>query len=76
MCSKNEDLPRFITFYELKIKEKVIKHYKVFDTSKKQVELMADEKVEAKAELNKLKTQKQKESGGMADLEKMILAKR
>ena len=37
---------------------------------------MADEKVEAKAELNKLKTQKQKESGGMADLEKMILAKR
>ena len=55
MCSRNEDVPRYIAFYESKIKDKVIENFPAFKKSKIAVELMADERVEAKAEKNKLK---------------------
>ena len=55
MCSRNEDVPRYIAFYESKIKDKVIENFPAFKKSKIAVELIADERVEAKAEKNKLK---------------------
>ena len=73
MCSRNEDLPRFIEFYEKQIKEGQLELTKAFAKSKGKVSLLPDEKVEAKAAKKQL--QKKKESN-MADLEKMILAKR
>ncbi len=35
--STNEDIPRFIEFYETKIKEKAIEKYKKFDKTKGKV---------------------------------------
>ncbi len=35
MCSRNEDVPRFIDFFESKIANKELKRYKAFDQSKK-----------------------------------------
>ena len=50
MCSRNEDLPRFIKFYDQKIKEKVLENFSVYQKSKKQVDMLPDEKAEAKIE--------------------------
>ena len=75
MCSRNEDVPRFIEFYETKIAAKELKRFKAFDQSKKKIEMLPDEKAEAKVEKQKLKAKKEK-GGSMEDLEKMILAKR
>ena len=77
ICSTNEDLPRFLEFYETKIKEGILEKTANYEKSKKKIELLPDEKAEAKAEKQKLKAKKEKAaSGNMADLEKMILAKR
>jgi hypothetical protein len=35
MCSRNEDVGRFIEFFETKIASKELKKYKAFDVSKK-----------------------------------------
>ena len=73
----NEDVPRFLEFFDLKIQEGVLKKTASYDKSKKKIELLPDEKLEAKAEKQKLKAKKEKAANGnMADLEKMILAKR
>ena len=41
-CSRNEDIPRFIEFYEEKIKEKVLNKEKIFDRTKNRVRLLPD----------------------------------
>ena len=76
MCSENEDLPRFIKFFEENIKIGVLEHTKAFDVTKGNVVMMKDEKAEAKAEKAKMKKKKKEKENSMADLEKMILAKR
>lgn len=48
MLSRNEDLTRFIDFYEQKIKEKIIEHYPDFDKTKTAIKMLPDEKAEAK----------------------------
>ena len=35
--SKNEDIPRFIQFFEEKIADKTLKKYKIFDRTKTKV---------------------------------------
>lgn len=73
----NEDAPRFLEFFDRKIQEGVLKKTASFEKSRKKIELLPDEKAEAKAEKQKLKAKKEKAANNnMADLEKMILAKR
>ena len=76
MCSENEDLPRFIKFFEENIKIGVLESTKAFEVTKGNVVMMKDEKAEAKAEKAKMKKKKKEKENSMADLEKMILAKR
>jgi DnaJ family protein C protein 9 len=77
MCCVNDDAPRFVKFFEDKIAAGDIKHFvKMFNKTKTKIQLLADERKEAKAEKAKLKQKLEKPSGSMEDLEKMILAKR
>lgn len=80
MCSENDDLPRFIEFYESQIAKGELEAYPAFSKSKNEVVMMEDEAELAKAEKKKLKKKKAgKENAGnssMASLEAMILAKR
>lgn len=77
ICSMNEDVPRFVEFYEAKIKSGALKKTPNFEKSKKKIQLLPDERAEAKVEKQKLKQKKEKAaSGSIGDLEKMILAKR
>ena len=76
MCSENEDLPRFIKFFEESIGLKLIEKTKAYELSKGKVAMLVDEKVEAKAEKAKLKKKKKDKENSMADLEKMILARK
>ena len=73
----NEDIPRFMEFFDLKIQAGILKKTASFDKSRKKIELLPDERAEAKSEKQNLKAKKEKATNGnMADLEKMILAKR
>jgi hypothetical protein len=78
MCSNNDDGPRFIEFFEDKIKQGLIERTKLFDVTKVKIRTLADEKDEAKQEKKKLKEKKAKKGGpgDMAGLEAMILAKK
>ena len=83
ICSSNDDVPRFLKFFEKMIAEGKITHTPRFQKSKSAIKLLPDEKAEAKVEKNKIKAEKakaaeKKQSAGssMGDLEKMILAKR
>lgn len=80
MCSENEDLPRFIAFYEAAIAAGDLEQTDLFKHSKTRVVVLEDEAAEAKQEKAKLKKQKKQKSGkennSMASLEAMILAKR
>ena len=76
MCSENEDLPRFVKFFEESISLKVIEKTKAYELSKNKVAMLVDEKAEAKAEKAKLKKKKKDKENSMADLEKMILARK
>ena len=50
ICSMNEDVPRFLEFFDSKIQEGVLKKTASYDKSRKKIELLPDEKLEAKAE--------------------------
>jgi len=80
IASENSDVPRFIEFYETQIKDKKLESTKKFKETKDKMRLLPDEKVEAKAEKNKIKQAKANKAaaqgGSMADLQNMILAKR
>ena len=58
MCSRNEDLPRFIKFFDEKIKEGVIETCKKYKQTRNKVTLLQEERVEAKNAKNKLKEKK------------------
>jgi len=73
MCSRNEDLPRFIAFFDQKIKDKLLKPTKLYEQTKLKVTMLPDEKAEAKEIKKQMKAKKE---ASMHDLEKMILAKR
>ena len=73
MCSTNDDAPRFIEFFEQKIKIGELEEYPSFKKSKGKIEMLACEKAESKDEKEKLKKKKGSENN---ELEKMILAKR
>ena len=79
MCSENEDLPRYIAFYEQAITDEEIELTPLFTASKDRVVALEDETAEAKAEKKKLKKKKQagkeNKKNDMGDLEAMILAK-
>lgn len=56
MCCVNEDAARFVKFFEEKISAGTIKHFtKTFNKTKTKIQLLADERKEAKAEKAKLK---------------------
>ena len=79
ICSANEDVPRFLAFFDEQLAAGHLKRTKRYDATKAKVELLPDEAAEAKQEKKRLKAEKEKKQGGggsMADLEKMILAKR
>ena len=76
MCSENEDLPRFIKFFEESFSLNLIEKTKAYELSKSKVAMLVDEKAEAKAEKAKLKKKKKEKENSMADLEKMILARK
>ncbi len=73
ICSENDDIDRFLQFYDQQIKEGRLKKTKKYDATRGKIQMLPDERGEAKREKNKIK---QKKSGGMDELEKMILAKR
>ena len=79
MCSENEDLPRFIEFYEQAIAAGDLEETPLFRASKGRVVMEEDEAAEAKAEKKKLKKKKagkENNANDMRSLEQMILAKR
>ena len=83
MCSENEDLPRFIEFFEAAIARGDLEDTASFRASRSKVVILDDEAAEAKVEKKKMKKAKKagKENtansgGDMASLEQMILAKR
>ena len=47
MCSKNEDIPRFIQFFEEQINEKVIEKTAKFDGTKSKIIKLPEEEKEA-----------------------------
>lgn len=51
--SLNEDLPRFIKFYEDKIQQEELKSYPKFESSKKNVKLLKDETKEHNKNMKK-----------------------
>lgn len=56
MCCVNEDAARFVKFFEEKIAVGKIKHFtKTFNKTKTKIQLLADERKEAKTEKAKLK---------------------
>ena len=69
-------MPRFVKFFEENIKLNIIENTKEFELSKGKVAMLKDEKSEAKAEKAKLKKKKKDKENSMADLEKMILARK
>jgi len=75
MCSTNDDVPRFLEYFERQITLGLLQSYPKFTKSKGNIAMLADEKAEAKAEKHKMK-QKKATSNDTGDLEKMILAKR
>eukprot|EP00347_Sterkiella_histriomuscorum_P018403 403345638 len=81
VCCVNEDVDRFVKFFEDQIELGELDDEKAFHKSKKHIKLLPDEKEEAKKEKSKLQKKKEKAAkdagvGNMHDLEKMILAKR
>lgn len=83
ICSENGDIERFVAFFDGQIKEGILKKTKRFEQSRGAVKLLPDEKAEAKKEKKKLQEESEKKvaakkggAGSMADLEKMILAKK
>lgn len=58
MCSENEDLPRYIQFYEKAIAKGELTETALFNASKGNVVVLDDEAAEAKAEKKKLKKKK------------------
>ena len=75
MCSTNDDVPRFLEYFERQVTLGLLQSYPKFDKSKGNISMLADERAEAKAEKQKIK-QKKCPSNDTLDLEKMILAKR
>ncbi len=55
ICSSNADKDRFVAFFEAQIKLGTIGKTKKFETSKKKIKLLPDEKEEAKVEKKKIK---------------------
>lgn len=51
--SLNEDLPRFIKFYEEKIQQEELKNYPKFESSKQNVKLLKDETKEYERKIKK-----------------------
>ena len=81
IASENSSIERFMKFYEDMFDKQILERTELFDKTKNKVKLLPDEKADAKKEKKKIKEAKQNrakaEAGGsMADLEKMILAKR
>jgi len=64
MLSRNEDVPRFIEFFENKIKEGEIKSTTKFEKSKGKIKPLPDEKKKAKKQLDKMKNKKNDKNGG------------
>ena len=59
MVSRNEDVERFIKFFEAKIKSGELEKTALFDKTKKKIKLLPDEKQEAKKMKKDLKKQKE-----------------
>ena len=80
IASSNDDIPRFIEYYERMFSEKTLEKTKKFEKTKKEIKLLPDEKDDAMKEKDKIKKAKANKAaaagGSMADLEKMILAKK
>ena len=78
MCSDNDDVQRFVKFFEEQIKAGELERTKAFDKSKNSIRKLENEAAEAKKEKAKLKQKKAAKAGGgdFASLEAMILAKR
>ena len=80
IASRNEDIPRFITFFEKCFQDGSLIKTAKFTQTKGKVKQLADEKAEAENEAEKIKTAKANKKGAnggsFADLEKMILAKK
>jgi DnaJ family protein C protein 9 len=55
--SRNEDIPRFIQFFEESIASNTLNKYKIFDTTKGKVRNLKDET----DEFNKLKDEREKQ---------------
>jgi hypothetical protein len=60
ICSTNDDVSRFVAFFEEQISAGRLKRTKRFDITKGKIELLPDERSEAKKEKNRIEAEKEK----------------
>jgi DnaJ family protein C protein 9 len=60
ICSTNDDIPRFLSFFDRMIAEGKLTSTARFQKTKANVKMLPDERVEAKVEKNKIKAEKAK----------------
>jgi len=61
ICSVNDDIPRFLAFFDEQIRTgHHIKNTKKFEARKSKIELLPDERAEAKKEKGRMKAEKEK----------------
>lgn len=60
ICSTNDDIPRFLSFFERMIAEGKLTSTARFQKTKANIKMLPDERVEAKVEKNKIKAEKAK----------------
>jgi len=58
ICSINDDVPRFLAFFDEQIRKGSIKSTKKFETSRGKIEMLPDERAEAKREKGRMKAEK------------------
>ena len=66
ILSENSDVARFVKFYEEKIKDGTLKETQLFKKTKSKIEMLADEKAEAKVEKKKMKKKKEDDFESLA----------
>jgi hypothetical protein len=60
ICSSNDDIPRFLSFFDRMIAESKLTSTARFQKTKANIKMLPDERVEAKVEKNKIKAEKAK----------------
>ena len=69
IASENDDIPRFIKFFERMFKERKLKKTKKFTQTKDEIRKLEDEVDDAKKKNEKIKKANKSDAKGMTDLQ-------